>query len=284
MRSQGHRCHEPIVLNGSGEGVHANHTQPISQLPQLIFLWAAVCGADKLGYNYQPVAHSDEGLSFVSGSGGAGATGVQQGEAELSLPIAATLAAPAPSGIIPQPAPLIEEFQKEFYTYAAPEDQFNENINNQQIANSLKKNLRIVFIRAPENRGFERAALELAKQSAQQETAIYVLTKQADAANLAKQLNALKSTSSNKPEVHFVKYRTPQDAANAQLAIQNQYNQLPGVSRISNEGSASVLNFASQASAAPVNEARSPSSEYLPSNVVSSLDYLPPALRRFRVK
>lgn len=217
----------------------------------------------------------------------------QHGEAELSLPIEPPViaAGAAPSGLQPQAAPLIEEFQKEFYSYAAPEEQFDEGINNQQIADSLKKSLRILFIRTPENRGFEQAALQLAKQSAQQETAIYVLSKQADVTNLAKQLNALKSTSTNKPEVHFVKYRTPQDAANAQLAIQNQYNQLPGASRISNEGSAPVLNFASQSSAplaAPLpiqsaSAARLPSStEQLGSG--AGLDYLPPALRRFRVK
>lgn len=216
----------------------------------------------------------------------------QHGEAELSLPIEPPViaAAAAPSGLLPQAAPLIEEFQKEFYSYAAPEEQFDEPISNQQIADSLKKSLRILFIRTPENRGFEQAALQLAKQSAQQETAIYVLSKQADVTNLAKQLNALKSTSTNKPEVHFVKYRTPQDAANAQLAIQNQYNQLPGASRISNEGSAPVLNFASQTAplAAPLpiqsgSAARLPSStEQLASG--TGLDYLPPALRRFRVK
>lgn len=105
--------------------------------------------------------------------------------------------------------------------------------------------------------------------------------------NLAKQLNALKTSSTNKPEVHFVKYRTPEDAANAQLAIQNQYNQLPGVSRISNEGRAPVLNFASspaQAAAIPAVAPAAPSSEYLPANVVAGQDYLPPNLRRFRVK
>ncbi|KAM8704831.1 hypothetical protein ACLKA7_009310 [Drosophila subpalustris] len=249
----------------------------------LICLWAAVCSADKLGYNYQPVAHADEGLSFVPATGfqpvEAAPVAQQQqlslpqhGEAELSLPIEA----PAQSAIVPQAAPLIEKFQKEFYSYAAPEDQFDEGVNNQQIADSLKKNLRIVFIRTPENRGFERAALQLAKQSAQQETAIYVLSKQTDVANLAKQLNALKSTSSNKPEVHFVKYRTAQDAANAQLQIQNQYNQLPGVSRISNEGSAPVLNFASQTPTA--------AGSVTHSQLTPGQDYLPPALRRFRVK
>lgn len=252
---------------------------------QVLCLLAVSCSADKLGYNYQPVAHADEGLSFLPGSGQvigelpSQVLPVQSGEAVLSQPIEAPVA--------PQIAPLVEEFQKEFYSYAAPEEQYDEGASNQQIANSLKKNLRVVFIRTPENQGFERAALQLAKQSAQQETAIYVLTKQSDVSNLAKQLNALKTSSTNKPEVHFVKYRTPEDAANAQLAIQNQYNQLPGVSRISNEGRAPVLNFASspaQAAAIPAVAAAAPSSEYLPANVVAGQDYLPPNLRRFRVK
>uniref|UniRef100_A0A6P4EWD8 Uncharacterized protein LOC108043290 n=1 Tax=Drosophila rhopaloa TaxID=1041015 RepID=A0A6P4EWD8_DRORH len=259
----------------------------------LLCLFAASCSGDKLGYNYQPVAHADEGLSFLPGAGQGQVIGelpqqllqpVQSGEAVLSQPIEAPIQAP----LAPQVAPLVEEFQKEFYSYAAPEEQFDEGASNQQIANSLKKNLRVVFIRTPENHGFEQAALQLAKQSAQQETAIYVLTKQSDVSNLAKQLNALKTSSTNKPEVHFVKYRTPEDAANAQLAIQNQYNQLPGVSRISNEGRAPVLNFASQGAqpaAIPASAAApAPSSEYLPANVVAGQDYLPPTLRRFRVK
>ncbi|XP_017037688.1 uncharacterized protein TwdlD [Drosophila kikkawai] len=257
----------------------------------ILCLIAASCSADKLGYNYQPVAHADEGLSFLPGGGGElpqlQLQPVQSGEAVLSQPIEAP-ATIQTAPVAPQAAPLIEEFQKEFYSYAAPEEQFDEGASNQQIADSLKKSLRVVFIRTPENRGFEQAALQLAKQSAQQETAIYVLTKQGDVANLAKQLNALKTSSVNKPEVHFVKYRTPEDAANAQLAIQNQYNQLPGVSRISNEGRAPVLNFASQpavsGNVAPAAVAAAPSSEYLPANVVSSQDYLPPTLRRFRVK
>ncbi|ALC46133.1 TwdlD [Drosophila busckii] len=228
----------------------------------------ALGSADKLGYNYQPTAQVDEALLAM-----------QQGEAQLSLPIEM-------QAIVPEAVPLVSEFQKEFYSYAAPEEQFDDPINQQQLTDSLKKNLRIVFIRTPENRGFEQAALQLAKQSAQQQTAIYVLSKQPDIGSLAKQLNELKSSSSSKPEVHFVKYRTPQDAANAQLAIQNQYNQLPGVSRISNEGSAPVLNFASQTPslAASSNVARTPSADYLPANVVAGQDYLPPTLRRFRVK
>ncbi|KAH8341776.1 hypothetical protein KR067_005635, partial [Drosophila pandora] len=70
----------------------------------------------------------------------------------------------------------------------------------------------------------------------------------------------------NKPEVHFVKYRTQEDAANAQRAIQSQYDQLGGSSQAHNGGVAPVLNFAS---AAPVRQAaaQSPDNSYLPSSV-----------------
>ncbi|KAH8312357.1 hypothetical protein KR044_010397, partial [Drosophila immigrans] len=70
----------------------------------------------------------------------------------------------------------------------------------------------------------------------------------------------------NKPEVHFVKYRTPEDAANAQRAIQGQYDQLGGSSQAHNGGVAPVLNFASQGPARQVN-AKSPENAYLPTSI-----------------
>jgi len=134
----------------------------------------------------------------------------------------------------------------------------------------VNKGLRVVFIKGPENKGLEDAALALAKQAAQQETAIYVLNKQADIGDLAQKLNAIKSNSNNKPEVHFVKYRTPEDAANAQRAIQGQYDQLGGSSQAHDGGVAPALNFAS---AGPVQKAQAqiPENSYLPTSVVLHL-------------
>ncbi|XP_037828730.1 uncharacterized protein LOC119616455 [Lucilia sericata] len=234
----------------------------------IILCLVALTCADKLGYNYQPVEHSDDGLSFTPG--------LSQDASNL---LAQTLETPAP-----QPAQLISEFKKEFYSYAAPEDAFDDNDAANKIAGALKKNLRVVFIKSPENKGFEDAALKLAKEGAQERTAIYVLSKQSDIGDLANKLQNLKSQSQNKPEVHFVKYRTPEDAANAQKAIQEQYNSLPGASQTVNGGDASVLNFASRAPVSAGHIPAGPGHQYLPANPIPTADYLPPSLRRFRFR
>ncbi|EDW98616.1 keratin-3, type I cytoskeletal 51 kDa [Drosophila yakuba] len=196
---------------------------------------------------------SGAGLGGLSSFGGGSIGSIGGGEA-LSAPV--SYSAPAPAA----------ELQKEFFTYTANEQDFDEPQQLERVSSALNKALRVVFIKGPENRGLENAALALAKQAAQQETAIYVLNKQADIGDLANKLNAIRNNNNNKPEVHFVKYRTPEDAANAQRAIQGQYDQLGGSSQAHNGGVAPVLNFAS---AAPVRQAaaQSPDNSYLPSSV-----------------
>ncbi|XP_023036120.1 uncharacterized protein TwdlO [Drosophila tropicalis] len=172
------------------------------------------------------------------------------------------------------------ELNKEFYTFEADESQFDDPLADQKIAGSVSKGLRVVFIKGPENRGLENAALALAKQAAEQKTAIYVLNKQTDIGDLANKLNAVRNNANNKPEVHFVKYRTPEDAANAQRAIQGQYDNLGGTSQNINGGVANAINFASQAPVAPVHRG----SNYSPPGAVSN-SYLPAnILRRLRIR
>ncbi|KNC34789.1 hypothetical protein FF38_01917 [Lucilia cuprina] len=245
--------------------------------PPILCLVALTC-ADKLGYNYQPVEHSDDGLSFTPGLS-QDASNLLAQTLETPLQQQSLIETPAP-----QPAQLISEFKKEFYSYAAPEDAFDDNEAANKIAGALKKNLRVVFIKSPENKGFEEAALNLAKHAAQERTAIYVLSKQSDIGDLANKLQNLKSQSQSKPEVHFVKYRTPEDAANAQKAIQEQYNTLPGTSQTVNGGDASVLNFASRAPVSAGHIPAGPGHQYLPANPIPTADYLPPSLRRFRFR
>uniref|UniRef100_A0A6P4EGV3 Glycine, alanine and asparagine-rich protein-like n=1 Tax=Drosophila rhopaloa TaxID=1041015 RepID=A0A6P4EGV3_DRORH len=192
---------------------------------------------------------SGAGLGGLSSFGGGSIGG-----GDLSAPVSYN--APAPAA----------ELEKEFFTFTANEQDFDEPQQLERVSSALNKALRVVFIKGPENRGLENAALALAKQAAQQETAIYVLNKQADIGDLANKLNAIRSNNNNKPEVHFVKYRTPEDAANAQRAIQGQYDQLGGSSQAHNGGVAPVLNFAS---AGPVRQAtaQNPDNSYLPSSV-----------------
>ncbi|XP_073820018.1 uncharacterized protein [Musca autumnalis] len=230
----------------------------------IVLCLVAVACADKLGYNYQPVGHSDSGLSFAPGAAASNFapsydSGVSSYDAQGS-------------GVTPSFAPQ-GELEKEFYTFTANDGDFNEPISSDQLANAVKKGLRVVFIKGPENSGLEDAALALAKQAAQQQTAIYVLNKQADLGDLANKLSNINTGNNNKPEVHFVKYRTPEDAANAQRAIQSQYDSLGGPSQSFNGGVAPVLNFASQVPVAPAAAPSAPGASYLPASI----------LRRFRL-
>ncbi|XP_023165572.2 uncharacterized protein LOC111595875 [Drosophila hydei] len=269
----------------------------------------ALAAADKLGYNYQPVAHSGSGLSFAPGSSASNVSpsysaepGADDGSDNAGLaqssrvesnfqPIGPIAEPSADASNYSAPKP---ELQKEFFTYTANEDDFEDPAASERVSNSLSKALRVIFVKGPQNNGLERAALALAKQAGQQETAIYVLSNQADISDLANKLNAIRSNT-NKPEVHFVKYRTPEDAANAQKAIQGQYDQLGGASTHQDGGVAPVLNFAASnpaPAASPVASepasqiaqpiATEPISSYIPP-VTPGSTYLPTnILRRLR--
>ncbi|KAH8312793.1 hypothetical protein KR044_012967 [Drosophila immigrans] len=285
---------------------------------------AALASADKLGYNYQPVAHSGSGLSFAPGSSASNLSpsfaaepsstfgrsfGAPGGEASSLSPSFSAGPAPAassdnfgisqspftqpsfqPSGPVaeqsadaPNYAAAQPELQKEFFTYTADEEEFQDPAASEKISSSLNKALRVVFVKGPDSSGLEQAALALAKQASQQETAIYILNKQADINDLATKLNDIRKASSdstnNKPEVHFVKYRTPEDAANAQRAIQSQYDQLGGSSTQQDGGVAPSLNFASSAPAPVAAAAPAPASisSSLPASFPSASDSVPVA-------
>ncbi|XP_017056879.1 uncharacterized protein LOC108098479 [Drosophila ficusphila] len=202
-------------------------------------------------YDYTPVSQAGDGHGGLIGA-------PISGSAQLSEPIV--------------PA---NEFTKEFYTYSAPEQEFDNSRSDDQIAGLLKKNLRVLFIKGPENKGLEQAALQLATSASDDRTAIYVLNKQADIGELASKLNQVKQQVSHKPEVHFVKYRTQSDAENAQRTIQAQYDLLPGASSNHNAGSTGpVLDFASKASL-------DGSAAGIDLGAPSTSSYLPPPHRRF---
>ncbi|XP_034663916.1 uncharacterized protein LOC117898547 [Drosophila subobscura] len=198
---------------------------------------AAAVRADVGGYNYGTGQSGTSGGSFSGGSlSGGSLSGGSLSAGSLGSSV----------GYSNEYAPVNTDFNKEFFTYTAPEADFEDNKSVSDLAASLKKNLRVVFIRAPENKGLENAALQLAKQAAEQQTAIYVLTKQGDLSSLANQLQNLNHVSASKPEVHFVKYRTPEDALNAQRTIQQEYERLGGSSASHNGGVAPVLDFTSK--------------------------------------
>ncbi|XP_014090601.2 uncharacterized protein [Bactrocera oleae] len=187
----------------------------------------------------------------VPSYGGQGASAPSYSGPSAAGPSFGGLAPAGPSYNAPAAAPAPVEVNKEYFTYTAPEHDFNDAGDAGDHANSLKKNLRVIFIKGPENSGLENAAIQLAKSAGEERTAIYVLSKQADIGDLANKLQSLNHRNSNKPEVHFVKYRTPADAENAKQAIQSQYDGLGGNTSSHNGGVAPVLDFASKAPAAP---------------------------------
>ncbi|CAD6994887.1 unnamed protein product [Ceratitis capitata] len=257
----------------------------------VVLCLVAVAYADKLGYNYRPVGHSDSGLSFqpggssgslgglggsgglggLGGSGGLGGLGGSGGLGGLGGS-GSGLGGLGGSGLGGLGGSGLGGSDGGLGGLGGSSDignseEFDDGDAGQQVANSLKKNLRVIFIKGPENRGLENAALQLAKHAAEDRTAIYVLQKQSDIGDLAKKLNSIQGQNSHKPEVHFVKYRTPEDAANAQRAIQSQYDQLGGNSQAHDGGVAPVHNFASQAPvAAP--QVNAPRNSYLPSSII----------------
>ncbi|CAD6994886.1 unnamed protein product [Ceratitis capitata] len=225
----------------------------------VLCLFAIAC-ADKLGYNYRPVGRSDSGLSFAPGGGsggigGFGGNGGLSGGDDAETRVSPSYSAPA------------AEFDKEFYTYTPT--LLTKTISmNPLLANALKKNLRVVFIKGPEGNGLENAAINLARHAAEQRTAVYVLQKQVDLGDLANKLQAQHDIQSHKPDVHFVKYRTPEDAANAQQAIQSQYDQLGGNSQSHDGGAAPVHDFSSPAARPAARPVSAPGASYLPSSII----------------
>ncbi|XP_053946671.1 uncharacterized protein LOC128855635 [Anastrepha ludens] len=168
---------------------------------------------------------------------------------------------------VPAPA----KYKKEFYFLSSPRENFELPHDFQDQLKSFKKNLRVIFVKAPEHTGIENAALQLVKQSQQSNTVVYVLTKQHNAADLAKKLDQLRVTAPQKPEVVFVKYRTPEEAELAQRTIQSQYESLDGPNYFNYEGSVPTHNFIGST------EAKGPQKVATKEAVASPLDYLPPA-------
>ncbi|XP_061393862.1 uncharacterized protein LOC133329405 [Musca vetustissima] len=238
----------------------------------VLCLVAAACAQS--GYNYQAGisggnigASSNVAPTFTAASSAVPSFSSSGSEYGVSENVG------APSNTSPVQA----ELEKEFYTFSANDEDFNDPAASNQFNNAVKQGLRVIFIKGPENNGLEDAALALAKQAAEQQTAIYVLNKQADLSDLANKLNNANDNVNHKPEVHFVKYRTPEDAANAQKAIQEQYNSLGGTSQSFNGGVAPALNFASQAPVAPAPAVAA-------STPATSATYLPASIfRRFRL-
>ncbi|XP_017090425.2 mediator of RNA polymerase II transcription subunit 15 [Drosophila bipectinata] len=155
--------------------------------------------------------------------------------------------------VIYQPQPQIQQqvqyvqrpaiVTKDIYIHSAPEETEEFRQDEPQLDSvPIRKNYRIVFIKAPsQNLKYTAAALKRAQSSNEEKTVIYVLSKKPDLTEIQQQLQVTQTESKvHKPEVYFIKYKTQEEAQRAQQEIQAQYDALGGATHISDEGVAPI--------------------------------------------
>lgn len=124
---------------------------------------------------------------------------------------------------------------KNFFIHSAPEEtqaEIDEELA--QLQQQPRKHYNVLFVKTPSQTN-KAAALNLAKALKEEKTVVYVLAKKTSAADLQDAIQEAPQHI-NKPEVFFIKYRTPEEAANAQHQIQSQYDSLGGSTTITDEG------------------------------------------------
>ncbi|XP_073828550.1 uncharacterized protein [Musca autumnalis] len=133
------------------------------------------------------------------------------------------------------PAPIV---RKQFYLVSAPEDNEGQTKQKHLVLGRPQKTYRVVFIKAPAS---DNANVKYSAEYAPQEekTVIYVLSKKESELN-AGDIATPAPTEASKPEVFFIKYKTPEEAEAAQREIQNEYDKLGGTNEFSDEGVAPI--------------------------------------------
>lgn len=128
---------------------------------------------------------------------------------------------------------------KNFFIHSAPEEN-EEEIQDElnELAAQPRKHYNVLFVKTPAQTS-KTAAVNLAKALKEEKTVVYVLSKKTSAADLQDAIQEAPQHIS-KPEVFFIKYRTAEEAVNAQRQIQSQYDSLGGTSTITDEGLAPV--------------------------------------------
>ncbi|XP_017478625.1 PREDICTED: mediator of RNA polymerase II transcription subunit 15, partial [Rhagoletis zephyria] len=127
---------------------------------------------------------------------------------------------------------------KRFFLHAAPEDAEEEVQERHITIGKARKSYNVVFIKSS-NKAAKKASIKITPAANEEKTVIYVLNKKQDAADIDAQVYE-PATTTTKPEVFFIKYKTAEEAAHAQQAIQAQYDALGGSAQFSNEGVAPV--------------------------------------------
>ncbi|XP_034663438.1 LOW QUALITY PROTEIN: uncharacterized protein LOC117898292 [Drosophila subobscura] len=204
----------------------------------IVLCLSAMALAAPQGYNYNPAPSGFGGVSTASGG-----SAFFQGSAQ---------AAPVQQQTFFQ-QPAVQQVQqvshhhhqqqqqqqaivsKRFYIHSAPEEA--EDYKERHITVGVpKRNYNVVFIKSPQRNN--KKTIKISPASNEEKTVIYVLSKKGESDVQAEVVEQASSTS--KPEVFFIKYKTQEEAAHAQQQIQAQYDALGGSSQLTDEGVAPV--------------------------------------------
>ncbi|XP_073814961.1 tweedleV [Musca autumnalis] len=127
---------------------------------------------------------------------------------------------------------------KRFFIHSAPEDVEEDQQEKHITIGVPKKNYNVVFIKSP-SKSSKKTSIKISPAPTEEKTVIYVLNKKTDASDVQAEVVEHPTTTA-KPEVFFIKYKTNEEAAHAQEQIQAQYDALGGSSQVSDEGVAPV--------------------------------------------
>ncbi|XP_075158982.1 uncharacterized protein LOC142232149 [Haematobia irritans] len=123
---------------------------------------------------------------------------------------------------------------KRFYIHSAPEEEDVEISHKDIIVGAPRKNYNVVFIKSVADKQ-QKAKIRIIPALNEDKTVIYVLTKKSEQAQIETHVEE-PATTTSKPEVFFIKYKTNEEAEHAQRKIQAEYDHLGGSSIISDEG------------------------------------------------
>ncbi|KAI8127873.1 Protein gone early [Lucilia cuprina] len=187
-------------------------------------LLAVACAAPQYGYKQPELLGSGPSGAFSGLSPASLQPSTHGHGGDKYLPPAPTTAAPI--------------VRKQFYVVSAPEDDDNQPKNKHLVLGRPQKNYRVVFIKAPNSgAGNVKYSAEFAPQ--EEKTVIYVLSKkdnELDASDIATPA----PTTASKPEVFFIKYKTDEEAQQAQKEIQGEYDKLGGTNEVADETTAPI--------------------------------------------
>uniref|UniRef100_A0A1I8NDN6 DUF243 domain-containing protein n=1 Tax=Musca domestica TaxID=7370 RepID=A0A1I8NDN6_MUSDO len=123
---------------------------------------------------------------------------------------------------------------KRFFIHSAPQDEGIEVQEHKIAVGTPRKNYNVVFVKAPAEKQ-QKVKVRVIPAVNEEKTAVYVLSKKADAP-IVETFVQEPVTTTSKPEVAFIKYRTNEEAEHAQHHIQAEYDRLGGSTSISDEG------------------------------------------------